>query len=172
MRQITFALRFTGRAEPVGAAGDVYHAATTAPSAAMVTIAGPDGASRTEALVPGEPARMEADLTLTGETAFQESGTISFGREHRLRFSTIGNGYLEVGADSGSRQGAAIWRVESGDGQFLGARGLFTTNFLLVAACGVVDHHFGVLRLPDIRVRPGETPTGHTAVNPRSREPP
>ena len=40
------------------------------------------------------------------------------------------------------------WRVEAGEGQFVGATGLITSNFFVEEGLGVVDHHFGVLLLP------------------------
>lgn len=169
MRQVVFALRFTGQAEPLGEAGDVFRAATTAPSLAVVTIVGSDGATGILSPEAGEPATFESELTLTGGTAFQESGTISFGRNHRLRFSSIGNGYLGPSADPGLRQGAAIWRIDSGDGQFLAASGLITSNFVLDEAMGVVDHQFGVVLLPEVLGVDTEVPS---AVIGRTREPP
>lgn len=172
MRQVVFALRFTGQAEPLGGTGDVMRAATTAPSLALVTMVGPDGVTGTLAPLSGEPATFESDLTLVGGTAFQESGTIAFGRDHRLRFSTVGNGYLGPSADPGLRQGAAIWQIESGDGQFLGASGLITSNFVLDSAMGVIDHQFGVALLPEISFRSGVAATGATSAASRSREPP
>jgi hypothetical protein len=41
-----------------------------------------------------------------------------------------------------------MWRIDEGTGQFAGASGLITSNFLVDAGLGVVDHHFGVLLLP------------------------
>jgi hypothetical protein len=38
-----------------------------------------------------------------------------------------------------------MWRVESGEGQFAGARGLVTSNFTLSAAGEVTDNHFGLI---------------------------
>jgi hypothetical protein len=47
-----------------------------------------------------------------------------------LRFATLGSGYLGPGPDDTRRHGAGVWRVEGGEGQFAGARGLITSNFL------------------------------------------
>jgi hypothetical protein len=98
--------------------------------------------------VAGEEATFDSEVTFTGETSFQEVGTIGFGAGHRLRFSTVGSGYLGPGADPGRKQGAVAWRVEGGEGQFAGASGLITSNFFVDEQLGVVDHHFGVLLLP------------------------
>jgi hypothetical protein len=37
-----------------------------------------------------------------------------------------------------------MWRVEGGEGQFAGARGLITSNFFVGEAGMVTDHHVGV----------------------------
>ena len=42
MRQVIYALRFAGKAEPVGDAGNVLRAATSAPSSALASV-GPEG---------------------------------------------------------------------------------------------------------------------------------
>jgi hypothetical protein len=143
-----YAMRFTGHAEPVGEAGNVLKAATSAPSSTLTSSVGPTGLSGTLAPAPGEPATFESEVTFTGETSFQETGTITFGGENSLRFATVGSGYLAPSADPGRRQGTVMWRVEGGEGQFAGASGLITSNFFVDAGLGVVDHHFGVLLVP------------------------
>ena len=87
-------------------------------------------------------------MTFTGETSFQETGTITFGSGNTLQFATVGSGYLAPSADPGRKQGAVTWRVERGAGQFAGATGLITSNFFVDDRLGVVDHHFGVLLVP------------------------
>jgi hypothetical protein len=87
-------------------------------------------------------------VTFTGETSFQEVGTIAFGDGHVLRFSTVGSGHLASGADPARRHGAAVWRVEGGEGQFAGASGLITSNFVVGEDMAVTDHHLGVIVLP------------------------
>jgi hypothetical protein len=87
-------------------------------------------------------------VTFTGETSFQEVGAISFGDGNTLRFSTVGSGYLAPSATPGHKQGAVMWRVNGGEGQFAGASGLITSNFFVDDQLRVVDHQFGVLLLP------------------------
>ncbi len=148
MRQLVYALRFTGRATPASPDGGVLTVVATAPNSPLSSIIGPDGlAGRIEAVAGGE-AHFASEVTLTGATSFQEVGTIAFGDGHRLRFSTVGSGYLGPSADPGRKHGAAVWRVEGGEGQFAGASGLITSNFFVDDQLGVVDHHFGVLLLP------------------------
>jgi hypothetical protein len=63
-------------------------------------------------------------VTFTGETSFHEEGTISFGSNgHRLRFHTVGEGYLGASADPPQKQGAVTWAVEQGEGSFGARRG-------------------------------------------------
>ena len=147
MRQLVYAMQFNGRATPASPDGGILTVRATASSSALTAIVGPDGlAGRIEALAGGEAA-FASELTLTGATSFQEVGTITFGG-HRVRFSTVGSGYLGAGPDPARRHGAVAWRVEGGDGQFAGARGIITSNFFLGEDLAVTDHHFGVLFLP------------------------
>ena len=84
--------------------------------------------------------------TSAGEAGFKETGLITFGEgEHQLRFSTIGQGYIGPSAEPHLKQGAVMWQVESGEGQFKGAQGLITSNFIISDAGEVTDHHTGVI---------------------------
>ncbi len=148
MQQLIYALRFQGQAEPVGSAGDTLRARTTALGASLTTTFGTDGVTGRLDTVPGTTATFESEVTFSSATNFQEVGTIDFGAGHRLRFSTVGTGYLGPATDEGRRYGAVAWQVESGEGQFAGATGLITSNFIVDAQLGVVDHHFGVLLVP------------------------
>jgi hypothetical protein len=38
-----------------------------------------------------------------------------------------------------------MWQVESGEGQFTGAQGLITSNFIISDAGEVTDYHMGVI---------------------------
>jgi hypothetical protein len=148
MRQVLYAMRFTGQAEPVGDVGNVLRAATSAPSTTLTSTVGADGLTGTLEPAPGAEATFASEVTFTGETSFLEIGTIGFGEGHMLRFSTVGNGYLAPSADPTRKQGTVMWRVEGGEGQFAEASGLITSNFFVDEGLGVVDHHFGVLLMP------------------------
>lgn len=148
MRELIYAMRFSGQAEPVGEVGNVLKAATSAPSSTLTNTVGPAGLSGTLTPSLGSAATFVSEVTFTGETSFQESGTIGFGDGHRVHFSTVGSGYLSPSADPGRKQGAVMWRVNGGDGQFAEATGLITSNFFVDDTLGIVDHHFGVLLLP------------------------
>jgi hypothetical protein len=147
LRQLIYALRFTGRATPASPDGAVLTVRATAPSSALTAIVGPAGlASRIE-LVAGGEAHFASEVTLTGATSFQEVGTIAFGAGHRLSFASVGSGYLGASPDPALRHGAVTFRVEGGEGQFAGASGLITSNFFIDEDLAVTDHHVGVVFL-------------------------
>ena len=162
MRQLVYALRFTGQATPASPDVTVLTVPTTAPSTTLTATVGADGlVGALEPTVGGE-ATFSSELTFTGATSFQEIGVIAFGDGHRLRFGTVGSGYLGPGPDPTRKHGTVAWRVEGGEGQFAGARGLITSNFVVDADFAITDHHFGVLFLPqgDASRRPsGEVTT-------------
>ncbi|CAA9555377.1 MAG: hypothetical protein AVDCRST_MAG59-2115 [uncultured Thermomicrobiales bacterium] len=99
MRQVIYAMRFTGRAEPVDEAGTILRAATRAPCSTLTASVGPDGLEATIESAPGGEATFASEVTFTGETSFLEEGTIEFGEGHRLRFATVGSGHLAPSAD-------------------------------------------------------------------------
>jgi hypothetical protein len=149
MREVVYAMRFVGRAEPIGEAGHVLRATARAPSGMVTSIVDAAGVVGTLTPVPGDEAAFTSQVTFTGETSFLETGAIGFGPGAALRFATVGHGYLNGSADPRRRQGSVMWRVEAGEGRFAGATGLITSNFFVDAELGVVDHQFGVLLLPD-----------------------
>jgi hypothetical protein len=86
-----------------------------------------------------ERAAFDSSVTMTGESAFDERGAMTFGNEQdRIRFSTMGEGYLGPSPEEGLLEGSVIWRVEEGGGRFAGATGLITSNFVLRAETGDV----------------------------------
>ena len=147
MRQLVYAMRFTGRATPACPDGSALAVTATAPSSAITATVGPAGLDGRIEPVAGGAARFASEMTLTGETSFQEIGTIAFGDGHRLRFATVGSGYLGASADPARKHGTAMWRVEGGDGQFAGACGLITAHVVLGEDLAVMGHHLGVLVL-------------------------
>ena len=148
MRELLYALRFTGQATPVGSVGHVLTVATTAPSSSLTATVGSNGLVGCVHAVDGDRARFASEVTFTSETSFQEIGTITFGEGNILRFSTVGSGYLNASADPARTHGTVMWRVDGGDGQFAGATGLITSNFFVSKSREITDHHVGVLFLP------------------------
>ena len=147
MRQLVYAMRFTGRATPTGPDGTVLTVTATA-HRALPTTAGYDDLAKTLAQSPTGEVVLESELTITGETSFQEVGTIAFGAGVHLRFAAVGSGYLGASPDPARRHGAVAWRVVGGEGQFAGASGLITSNFFVDKDLGVIGHHLGVLFVP------------------------
>ena len=147
MRQLVYALRFTGRATPASPDGSVLAVTATAASVILATTVGPDGMASDLRPAAGGEAEFAAELTITGETSFQEVGTIAFGHGHRLRFATVGSGYLGFGPDPALRHGGVVWRVEGGEGQFAGASGLITAHVVVAEDLSVIGHHLGVIFL-------------------------
>ncbi|HEY8287138.1 MAG TPA: hypothetical protein VIJ28_22335 [Chloroflexota bacterium] len=147
MREIIYAMQFTGRAAPKDAATPtVLKATTTAPSCSLTSTAGPEGIRGSLQRVAGAEATFESEVVFSDASTFQESGTIAFGQNgHRLRFSTIGQGYLGPSADPTRKHGTVMWKVDEGEGQFAGASGLITSNFFVSDTGEVTDHHFGVI---------------------------
>jgi hypothetical protein len=146
MRELIYAMRFRGQAGPVEGRPGVLKATTGAPSCTLTSLIGPDGLSGVVQPAAGGSASFESTVEFVGESAFKESGSIAFGKgEHRLRFSTVGEGYLGGSPDPKVSHGTVMWRVDGGDGQFAGARGLITSNFTVDDVGGVVDNHFGLL---------------------------
>ena len=155
MRQVIYAMQFKGQVASVGTSPSVMKATATATSCTITTIVGPEGVSATLQPAAEGGAVFESEVTLiggfesevtsVGEAGFKESGTITFGGGHRLRFSTVGQGYLGPSADPQLKQGSVIWHIDSGEGQFDGAQGLITSNFTVSDAGEVTDHHFGVI---------------------------
>jgi hypothetical protein len=145
MRELLYAMRFTGQATPVGTAGNVLTAATSAPSSSLTTTVTAAGLTTVLEAVDGDSAEFTSEVTFTSETSFQEIGTITFGSGTLLHFSTVGSGFLGPSTDPSRQHGAVMWRVERGEGQLTGATGLITSNFFVGQDLTVVDHHFGVL---------------------------
>ena len=146
MTQLLYTVQFKGQAIPANDAGTVLKAATTASSCTITTIVGDAGVTSNLQPTSGGQASFESQVTFTGETSFQEVGSITFGdKGHRLFFSTVGQGYIGPSADPQLKHGAVIWKVERGEGQFAGATGLVTSNFFVSATGEVTDNHFGVL---------------------------
>jgi hypothetical protein len=157
VKQVIYALQFRGRAVPADGAPDVIKIEASAPSSTIATGVGVGGDGVRGTVEPsrgGPPgsgrAVVEAEARLTGEHAFHETGTITFGEGgHRLRFRSVDPGYIGPSAEPGLRHGAVVWRVDGGDGQFADASGLITANFQVRDDGDLTVNQFGVLFVPD-----------------------
>lgn len=149
MKQVLFAMEFKGKGgTPADGSGKRFRLASRAPSCTITTAASPDGVGYKIQPTGTGGASFESLLTLTGEGTFTESGSIAFGENnHKLRFSTVGEGWIGAAAEPGTRHGAANFRVEGGEGQFEGASGLITSNFVIDPGGDFVDYLLGVISL-------------------------
>jgi hypothetical protein len=145
MHQIIYAMQFKGKAVP-GGSTNVMKASTSSPSTTITSVVNPEGLNSHIGAVTGENAEFESEVTLTGGTSFLEKGTIRFGsRNNIVRFSTVGQGFLDDSVQPKLKSGTVMWRIDSGDGQFAGASGFITSNFTLSDAGDVTDNQFGVI---------------------------
>ena len=113
----------------------------TAPEGDPPTLSVHGESTQIRALEGDAPAQAEFDtkVTMTGETSFDEQGTMTFeGGTGGISFTTVGEGYLGPSPEEGLLQGSVIWRVQEGTGQFAGATGLITSNFVMKAESGEV----------------------------------
>ncbi len=145
VKQIIYAMQFKGSGGPVAGSSNVLRATMTCPSCTITSVVGPGGVSGSVQPASGGRATFESQVTLTGKTSFKESGTIAFGERHRLRFSTVGEGYLGPSPTAKQSHGSVMWKVEGGEGQFEGATGLITSNFTFTESGEVVDNQLGVI---------------------------
>ena len=116
MRQIVYAMRFTGQATPVGPTATSYAPVPPRWSTSITSRVDSDGLIGTLEALPGGEASLALEVTFTSESDFLETGAISFGDGHLLRFSTIGSGYLGPSADPTRKHGTVMWKVDEGEG--------------------------------------------------------
>jgi len=146
MRELVFALQFTGRAG-VGADGK-RRARSTAPSQTLLTALGAGGIETAVTRREGEDAVLESAVERYDDGSFVEDGTITYGRAGSVSFVTLGRGTVAPSAKPGWMCGAVIWAVTTADGTLAGAQGIITSNFTVSADGEVVDNHFARLYLP------------------------
>jgi len=96
----------------------------------------------------GDSAVLESTVERFADGSFVEAGIITYGRLGRVSFSTVGTGTVGPSPVEGWVHGAVMWIVTGGDGQFTGARGLITSNFVASAQGQVVDNQFARLYVP------------------------
>lgn len=145
MQRFVYTVHLAGRAAPVAGTVASLWVLTTAVGDAVIALSdcGDPAGGGLPAL---GRAQCVSGWTFTGETVFREAGTLAFGAgDHALRFRSVGAGRLGPSADPQLRQGAALWRVDGGEGLFLGASGLIAANYLVGEAGEVTAYHCGVL---------------------------
>lgn len=148
MRPLCFALEFRGRGAAVPGEPGRRRASTTAPSQRAWTRLGADGVEAGVEPADGETARLPAEVRMTGESTFVESGRIRYGTAGAVTFRTVGEGVRGPSPIPGLVHGAVIWEVTGGEDALAGARGLITSSFTVDTRGDVVDHHVARLFLP------------------------
>ncbi len=150
MHQLLYCMRFKGRATAQSEQPSTLVVDTAGDSCTITTAIDQAGMRCALQPITGGHAYFHSRAVMTGPDAFREEGFISFGDEiHTLRFASVGDGHLAAERPgSALRNGAVTWRVEGGEGQFAGARGLITSNFT-VNGEDVTDYQIGVISLPD-----------------------
>jgi hypothetical protein len=148
VKELAFALTFTGHAAPVVGSDRLRQARTEAGSQASWTVLGAEGVESRIDRVGGDDAVLESRVERFSDGSFVEDGTIRYGNAGRISFSTVGRGTVGPSPVAGTQHGAVIWAITGGDGRFAAARGLITSNFTVHADGRVVDHHWVQLYLP------------------------
>ena len=148
MRELVFALTFTGQAGPVPGSETTRRAKTVAPSQTIRTVLGVGGVESAVETIDGERAVLESRVERFADGSFAEDGTITYGRAGKISFVTVGRGSVGPSPIPGWVHGAVIWSVTGGEGLFAGAQGLITSNFVVSAGGDVVDNHFTRIYVP------------------------
>lgn len=146
MDPIVLFLRYEGAPSPISHAPGVLTVSLKAASCSMTTEIGSKSVKSTYKKIAGKNSSAETVLTLTGEGVFIESGTIKFGDGSTwLAFNTVGQGFLGASAAKGVSAGCAVWRITEGGGQFKGATGHITGNFIVDTKGVAYDNQVAVI---------------------------
>src|SRR6185295_13453702 len=139
-------LRYEGAPSPIAHAPGVLSVSLKASSCSITTEIGKKSVKSSYKTISGGKAAAETVLTLTGDGVFIESGTIKFGDGSTwLKFNTVGQGFLGASAAKGVSAGCAVWRITEGGGQFKGATGHVTGNFIVDAKGVAYDNQVAVI---------------------------
>ncbi len=143
---LIFALQYSGPVKPIDKVPGVLRVKLTAASCRIQTEIGKTGVTSSISKIPGGKAVLDSIVSVTGETTFIESGTLSFGRSGTtLTFSTFGQASIGPSSDPKLTSGAAIWKVTGGTGQFKGATGYVTGNFFATDKGEATDTQVAVI---------------------------
>jgi hypothetical protein len=143
LQPIVYSLQFRGRITSLSSR--VLEQRASAPSQVLMTTVDANGLAGLVRSGEGEEAVLVSRLVLAADGSFDQSGTIEFAPGHVLAFHSLGAARLDRSPDPHLRHGAAVWQVESGEGQFRGARGRITSNFFVSDTNELTDNHFGLI---------------------------
>lgn len=122
MRQVVYTQRLSGRLTTV-APGVLYAALSSADA----------------------PATVHAQLSFADRRHFTLMGEIRFAGHDALRFRTLDGGRLDLSPDPALRHGTTVLEICGGSGEFAGASGRITSNFVVTEEGEITDHHLGVV---------------------------
>ncbi len=140
---IVYSLQFRGRITSLSSR--VLEQRASAPSQVLITTVDVNGLAGRVQPAEGEEAVLVSRLALADDGSFDQSGTIEFAPGHVLAFRSVGAARLDRSPDPHLRHGAAVWEIEGGEGQFHGAHGRITSNFLVSDTNELTDNHFGLI---------------------------
>jgi hypothetical protein len=143
LQPIVYSLQFRGRSTSLSSR--VLEQRASAPSQVLTTTVDANGLGGRVQSGEGEEALLVSRLVLADDGSFDQSGTVEFAPGHVLAFRSVGAARLDRSPDPHLRHGAAVWEVESGEGQFRGAHGRITSNFFLSDTNELTDNHFGLI---------------------------
>jgi hypothetical protein len=142
---LTYSLEFRG---DVSRNGNAVVVRASAPSCTHETRLGGDGIAARFLFDGGaEEAILEARLLFNDEVAFSVNATIDFGHGHLLYAQTVSEGSIAGSVDEHLSHGSAVLHVVGGTGQFEGATGRVTCNFVLSDTGEFTDVQLGMLFL-------------------------
>jgi hypothetical protein len=142
-RVLTYTLEFRGEATQDGS-GFVKRASATPCS--HVTRLGERGVdARLVYDDGGEEAFLEGRLSMNGDGSFTETSAVYFGHGHELHLRTVDPGRLAPSADDDLSHGTAVLEVVRGTGQFAGATGRITANFVLSDTGDLTETQLGLV---------------------------
>ncbi|MGH7310902.1 MAG: hypothetical protein ACREK6_19665, partial [Candidatus Rokuibacteriota bacterium] len=90
MKELVFALQFSGAAKPVPGSTTRLRATTSASGQTLRSVLKPDGVQAAIEPAGGDKAVFESEVDIVGEGRFVESGTITYGLAGKVRFTTVG----------------------------------------------------------------------------------
>jgi len=166
LQPIVYSLQFRGRMTSLSSR--VLEQRARAPSQVLTTTVDANGLAGRVQPGEGEEALLVSRLVLAHDGSFDQNGTIEFAPGHALAFRSIGAARLGRSPDPQLRIGAAVWDIEGGEGQFRGAHGRITSNFVVSDSDELTDNHFGLIfaaragatHAPQARARAPRRPLG------------